>query len=217
MGEARRTGCAGAVLGQHALPQHHPARPRGAASGRPGDRAQDPHRYIRWNALAIVLRANKESSELGGHIASFQSSALLYDTGFMHFWHAPTAEHGGDLIYVQGHCSPGIYARSFLEGRLSEERLLKFRQEVDGGGLSLLSAPLADAGLLAVPDRLDGPRPVDGDLPGPLPQIPARPRPRRHRPRARSGRSWATASATSPRAWGPSRSAGASTSTIWCS
>ena len=75
----------------------------------PGDRAIE-HRirsYIRWNALAIVLRANKESSELGGHIASFQSSALLYDTGFMHFWHAPTESHGGDLIYVQGHSSPG--------------------------------------------------------------------------------------------------------------
>ena len=109
----------------------------------PGDRAIE-HKirsYIRWNALAIVLRANKESSELGGHIASFQSSALLYDTGFMHFWHAPTESHGGDLVYVQGHCSPGIYARSFIEGRLSEERLLKFRQEVDGGGLSSYPHP----------------------------------------------------------------------------
>ena len=109
----------------------------------PGDRAIE-HKirsYIRWNALAIVLRANKESSELGGHIASFQSSALLYDTGFMHFWHAPTENHGGDLIYVQGHCSPGIYARSFIEGRLSEERLLKFRQEVDGEGLSSYPHP----------------------------------------------------------------------------
>ena len=109
----------------------------------PGDRAIE-HRirsYIRWNALAIVLRANKESSELGGHIASFQSSALLYDTGFMHFWHSPTESHGGDLIYVQGHCSPGIYARSFIEGRLSEARLLKFRQEVDGEGLSSYPHP----------------------------------------------------------------------------
>ena len=109
----------------------------------PGDRAIE-HRirsYIRWNALAIVLRANKESSELGGHIASFQSSALLYDTGFMHFWHAPTESHGGDLVYVQGHCSPGIYARSFIEGRLSEEQLLSFRQEVDGKGLSSYPHP----------------------------------------------------------------------------
>ena len=109
----------------------------------PGDRAIE-HKirsYIRWNALAIVLKANKESSELGGHIASFQSSALLYDTGFMHFWRAPTAAHGGDLIYVQGHVSPGIYARSFLEGRLDEARLLKFRQEVDGQGLSSYPHP----------------------------------------------------------------------------
>jgi pyruvate dehydrogenase E1 component len=104
----------------------------------PGDRTIE-HRirsFIRWNALAIVLRANKHSSELGGHIASFQSAATLYDVGFMHFWHAPSAHHGGDLIYIQGHSSPGIYARAFLEGRLTEDQLLNFRQEVDGKGLS---------------------------------------------------------------------------------
>jgi pyruvate dehydrogenase E1 component len=96
---------------------------------------------IRWNAAAIVLKANYESSELGGHIASFQSSATLYDTGFMHFWHAATETHGGDLVYVQGHSSPGIYARSFLEGRLTEQQLLNFRQEVDGSGLSSYPHP----------------------------------------------------------------------------
>ncbi|HUS97986.1 MAG TPA: pyruvate dehydrogenase (acetyl-transferring), homodimeric type, partial [Hyphomicrobiaceae bacterium] len=96
---------------------------------------------IRWNAAAIVLRANKESSELGGHIASFQSAATLYDTGFMHFWHAPTEDHGGDLIFYQGHSSPGIYARAFVEGRLTEEQLLQFRQEVDGTGLSSYPHP----------------------------------------------------------------------------
>ena len=109
----------------------------------PGDRAIE-HRIrsiIRWNAMAIVLRANKASSELGGHIASFQSSALLYDTGFMHFWNAPSASNGGDLIYVQGHVSPGIYARSFVEGRLTEEQLLDFREEVDGKGLSSYPHP----------------------------------------------------------------------------
>ncbi|HEV2043016.1 MAG TPA: pyruvate dehydrogenase (acetyl-transferring), homodimeric type [Casimicrobiaceae bacterium] len=90
---------------------------------------------IRWNAVAIILRANKDSSELGGHIASFQSSALLYDIGFGHFWHAPTAEHGGDLIYVQGHVSPGIYARAFVEGRLTEQQLLGYRQESEGKGI----------------------------------------------------------------------------------
>ena len=80
----------------------------------PGDRAIE-HRIrslLRWNALAIVLRANKETSELGGHIASFQSAATLYDVGFMHFWHAATEDHGGDLVFIQGHTSPGIYARS---------------------------------------------------------------------------------------------------------
>jgi pyruvate dehydrogenase E1 component len=109
----------------------------------PGDRAIE-HRLrsaIRWNALAIVLKANKTSSELGGHIASFQSAATLYDTGFMHFWHAADDTHGGDLIYIQGHSAPGIYARAFLEGRLSEERLLNFRQEVEGKGLSSYPHP----------------------------------------------------------------------------
>jgi len=90
---------------------------------------------IRWNAVAIILRANKQSSELGGHIASFQSSALLYDIGFGHFWHAPSESHGGDLIYVQGHVAPGIYARAFVEGRLTEQQLLNYRQESDGKGI----------------------------------------------------------------------------------
>jgi pyruvate dehydrogenase E1 component len=109
----------------------------------PGDRAIE-HRirsFIRWNALAIVLRANKHSSELGGHIASFQSAATLYDVGFMHFWRAPSANHGGDLIYIQGHSSPGIYARAFLEGRFTEEQLLNFRQEVDGRGIASYPHP----------------------------------------------------------------------------
>ena len=96
---------------------------------------------IRWNAVAIILRANKASSELGGHIASFQSAATLYDIGFGHFWHAPTDTHGGDLIYMQGHSAPGIYARAFVEGRLSEEQLLGFRQEANGKGLSSYPHP----------------------------------------------------------------------------
>jgi pyruvate dehydrogenase E1 component len=109
----------------------------------PGVRALERtiRRTVRWNAAAIVLRANKESSELGGHIASFQSAATLYDTGFMHFWRAPDATHGGDLVYFQGHSSPGIYARAFLEGRLSEDQLVNFRQEVGGKGLSSYPHP----------------------------------------------------------------------------
>ena len=86
-------------------------------------------------------KANKVSSELGGHIASFQSAATLYDVGFMHFWRAPDADHAGDLIFIQGHRSPGIYARAFLEGRISEEQILNFRQEVDGKGLSSYPHP----------------------------------------------------------------------------
>src|SRR5580765_2258088 len=103
----------------------------------PGDRAIEHaiRSIIRWNAVAIVLRANKESSELGGHIASFQSAATMYDTGFNHFWHAASEDHGGDLVFVQGHCSPGIYARSFMEGRLTEEQLINFRQETGGKGI----------------------------------------------------------------------------------
>jgi pyruvate dehydrogenase E1 component len=96
---------------------------------------------IRWNAAAIILRANKESSELGGHIASFQSAATLYDVGFGHFWRAPSEEHGGDLVYIQGHSAPGIYARAFVEGRLTERQLLHFRQETGGGGLSSYPHP----------------------------------------------------------------------------
>ncbi len=103
----------------------------------PGDPELDRRlrSIMRWNAIAIVVRANKVSSELGGHIASYQSLATLYEVGFNHFWHATSESHGGDLVYFQGHSSPGNYARAFLEGRLTERQLLGFRQEVDGAGL----------------------------------------------------------------------------------
>ena len=97
--------------------------------------------YIRWNAMAMVVRANETSSELGGHVASFASSATLYDVGFNHFFRAPSAGFGGDLVFFQGHSSPGVYARAFLEGRISEAQLARFRQEVDGGGLSSYPHP----------------------------------------------------------------------------
>jgi len=97
--------------------------------------------FIRWNAMAMVVRANKESSELGGHIASFASAATLYDVGFNHFFHAPTPDHGGDLVFMQGHSAPGVYGRAYLEGRLDASQLDKFRQEVDGGGLSSYPHP----------------------------------------------------------------------------
>jgi pyruvate dehydrogenase E1 component len=106
-----------------------------------GDMEAQIRHAVRWNAAAMVVKANKESSELGGHIASFQSAATLYDTGFTHFWRAASDAHGGDLVYFQGHSSPGIYARAFVEGRLSEEQLLNFRQEVGGKGLSSYPHP----------------------------------------------------------------------------
>ncbi|MEK7697879.1 MAG: pyruvate dehydrogenase (acetyl-transferring), homodimeric type, partial [Pseudomonadota bacterium] len=109
----------------------------------PGDHALENRirSYVRWNALAMVLRANKGDSNLGGHIASFASAATLYDVGFNHFWHAPTEHHGGDMVYVQGHSSPGIYARAFMLGRLTEEQMDHFRREVDGKGLSSYPHP----------------------------------------------------------------------------
>ena len=97
--------------------------------------------YVRWNAAAMVVRANKISSELGGHIGTFASAATLYDVGMNHFWRAKNNDFGGDLIYFQGHSAPGMYARAFLEGRLSEKQLNRFRQEVDSGGLSSYPHP----------------------------------------------------------------------------
>ena len=97
--------------------------------------------WIRWNAMAMVVAANRKSTEYGGHIASYASSATLYEVGFNHFWRAPSAQHPGDLVFMQGHSSPGIYARAYLEGRLSESQLHLFRQEVDGGGLSSYPHP----------------------------------------------------------------------------
>ena len=96
---------------------------------------------IRWNAMAMVMRANMKDGTLGGHISSFQSAATLYDVGFNYFFRGRSEEHKGDLVYIQGHCAPGIYARSFLEGNLREEQLDKFRQEVDGDGLSSYPHP----------------------------------------------------------------------------
>jgi pyruvate dehydrogenase E1 component len=109
----------------------------------PGDRALEKRikAYIRWNAMAMVVQANRQSSEYGGHIASYASAATLYEVGFNHFWRAPSDRHPGDMVFIQGHSSPGIYARAFLEGRLTEEHLRRFREEVGGGGLSSYPHP----------------------------------------------------------------------------
>ena len=101
--------------------------------------------YMRWNAMAMVVRANRlhpaDGGDLGGHISSFASLATMFGAGFNHFWHGATEDHGGDLLYIQGHSSPGIYARAFMEGRITEEQLNNFRQEVDGKGISSYPHP----------------------------------------------------------------------------
>jgi pyruvate dehydrogenase E1 component len=109
----------------------------------PGDRALERRieAYIRWNAMAMVVQANRQSSEYGGHISSYASAATLYEVGFNHFWRGPENGHAGDMVYMQGHSSPGIYARAYLEGRLTEDQLRRFREEVGGGGLSSYPHP----------------------------------------------------------------------------
>ena len=116
--------------------------PPGSEEKSPGDHELEHHirSYVRWNAAAMVLRANKDTN-VGGHIASFASAATLYDVGYNHFWHAPSENHGGDLVFVQGHSAPGVYARAFMLGRLTEEQMDNFRQEVDGNGLSSYPHP----------------------------------------------------------------------------
>ena len=109
----------------------------------PGDRSMERRirSFVRWNAMAMVVQANRKSTELGGHIASFASSATLFDVGYNHFFRATNDNQEGDLVFIQGHSAPGVYARAFLEGRISEEQLHNFRQEVDGGGLSSYPHP----------------------------------------------------------------------------
>ena len=109
----------------------------------PGDRSMERRirSFVRWNAMAMVVQANRKATELGGHIASFASSATLFDVGYNHFFRATNDNQEGDLVFFQGHSAPGVYARAFLEGRISEEQLNNFRQEVDGGGLSSYPHP----------------------------------------------------------------------------
>ena len=134
IGKARREG---ANLPYSANTGYINTIPESRAEHTPGDPAIEwrIRSLVRWNALAMVVQANKREGDLGGHIASFASAATLYDVGFNHFWHANNDQHGGDLIYVQGHSAPGVYARAFLEGRLSKEQMANFRREVDGKGL----------------------------------------------------------------------------------
>jgi len=138
--EARR---AGAYIPYNANTAYINTIPPEREERSPGD-SEIEHKIrslVRWNAMATVIRANKESSELGGHIASFASAATLYDVGFNHFFRAANEKFLGDLVYIQGHSAPGVYARAFLEGRITEEQLSNFRQEVDGKGLSSYPHP----------------------------------------------------------------------------
>lgn len=137
--KARRSG---AYLPYSARTAYINTIPTGKEAHSPGNNAIE-HRvrsYVRWNAMAMVLRANRETN-VGGHIASFASAATLYDVGYNHFWHAPCETHGGDLVYVQGHSSPGVYAYAFLSGELSQDQLDNFRQEAGGKGLSSYPHP----------------------------------------------------------------------------
>jgi len=121
--------------------------PPGLEPAHPGNMALEERirSYIRWNAMAMVVKANRhapaDGGDLGGHIASFASLATMIGCGQNHFWHAESADHGGDLVYFQGHSSPGVYSRAYLEGRLTQEKLDNFRQEVDGNGLSSYPHP----------------------------------------------------------------------------
>ena len=109
----------------------------------PGDRSLERRieAYLRWNAMAMVVQANRQSTEYGGHISSYASSATMYEVGFNHFWRGASDGHCGDMIFIQGHSAPGIYARAYLEGRLNETRLARFRREASGGGLSSYPHP----------------------------------------------------------------------------
>jgi pyruvate dehydrogenase E1 component len=117
--------------------------PTGREPEYPGNRALERRieAYIRWNAMAMVVQANRMSSEYGGHLSSYASSATLYEVGFNHFWRAASDKHPGDMVFMQGHSSPGIYGRAYLEGRFTEEQLRHFRQEAGGPGIGLSSYP----------------------------------------------------------------------------
>ena len=204
-----------AVHRHHAVPQHDPARQAAALSRQPragaahqelhplerdGDgharqprlrRPRRPHLHVRLVGHAVRSRASTTSSAAAAKTAT-----------------------SGDQIYFQGHASPGMYARAFLEGRLTEQNLINFRRELQPRRRPVvLPAPLADARVLGIPHRVDGPGADHGHLPGPVQPLPHRPRHHRPLEASTSGPSWATASATSPRRSAPSRSPRASSST----
>ena len=133
---------------------------------------------VRWNAMAMVVRANRVEDGIGGHISTFASSATLYEVAYNHFFRGRDDGNEGDVVFFQGHGSPGIYARAFLEGRLVERAAGELPPRVRRGRRPVVvPAPVADARLLGVPDGVDGPRPDHGHLPGALQPLPGRSRP----------------------------------------
>jgi pyruvate dehydrogenase E1 component len=169
----------------------------------PGDRAMERRikSLVRWNAMAMVVRQNKYDAGIGGHISTYASLATLLEVGFNHFFHASYDGQPGDLVYFQGHASPGVYARAFLEGRLSEEHLQEFpARAARAPGPLFLSAPVADAGFLELPHGVDGPGADQRHLPGALHAVPGKPRLIPPTPRE-SGASWAMAKWTSRNPW----------------
>ena len=191
------------VHGEHALRQHHPRgrssrRSRATARSSGASRASCAGTRWRWSCGPTRL-----SDGIGGHISTFASAATLYEVGFNHFFRGRTDTQDGDIIYFQGHASPGIYARAFLEGRLDETAARELPPRAAAGRRAVVvSAPVADARLLAVPDGVDGPRADHGDLPGALQSLPGGSRPEADIRIRRSGRSSATARPTSPRSLG---------------
>ena len=180
--------------------------------------------FIRWNAAVMVVKANKHADGIGGHLATFASSAALYEVGFNHFFRGKDDGLAGDHVYFQGHAAPGIYARAFLEGRLTEDQLDHFRREVGGGGPVVLPAPAPHARLLGVPDGVDGPRPAHARSTRPASTSTSTTARSTTPARRGCGASSATASATSPRRsarsrWPPARASTTSpgSSTATCS
>ena len=182
----------------------------------PGDRDLERRikSLIRWNAMAMVVRANKYDAGIGGHISTYASLATLLKSASTTSSAARYGDQPGDLVYFQGHASPGIYARAFLEGRLTEEHLENFRHELrDTPGLSSYPHPWLMPDFWQFPTVSMGLGPINVHLPGALHALPGKPRPHRQRPTARSGPSSATAKPTSPNRSAPSRSLRAKSST----
>ena len=181
----------------------------------PGDEYQERRirAYIRWNAAAMVIRANTRTEGIGGHLSTYASSAALYEVGFNHFFRGKADGGFGDQVFFQGHASPGIYARAYVEGRLTETELDNYRHEVGGRRPPELPPPPLAARLLGVPDGVHGAGPDLGHLPGARQPLPQPAPPRRHLAPAGCGASWATARWTSPSRSARSAWPAASTST----